>query len=270
MTKVSVLASGLHIPESPRWHRGALHFVDGPSVHRLSADGSVEVVVSVECPILLGLDFASDGSILTNDAAGRRTMRVAPDGSVSVVADLSNLAATMLNEVTLLEDGSMFVGEIGFDVIAGAPPETVQLLYVKPDGTASRVGPQIAFANGMTDAPGGNGFYVAEFVEGAIWHVDTSTADPVFTRAVAGVGMGVDGIAIGPDEKLWYANMLGGQLYELDADGRKTREIATGFPHATSLAFAPDFSRVFATVVEQLPSPETMGLATGAVVAIDL
>lgn len=270
MAKVCVLAKGLHIPESPRWHDGALHFVDGPSVLRLARDCTIEVVATVDCPILLGLDFAPDGSILTNDAVGRRIMRIARDGSSRAVADLSGIAATMLNEVTLMADGSLFVGEIGFDVIGGAAPETTQLIRVTPQGEATRVGPPIGFANGMTDAPDQRGFYVAAFVEGAIWHVDTAGSEPVYERAVEGLGMGVDGIAIGPGGSLWYANMLGGQLCELDAQGTKIRELTTGFPHATSLAFAPDFKQVFATVVEQLPSPQTIGTATGAIVAIDL
>ncbi|OCC23743.1 hypothetical protein MB02_11350 [Croceicoccus estronivorus] len=270
MSKTSVLASGLHIPESPRWHDDAFYFVDGPAVRRMFVGGQLETVAEPGCPVLLGMAFASDGSILTNDAIGRRVMRIAADGTISVVADLSGLATTMLNEITLLPDGTMFVGEIGFDVIGGAEPATVQLIRIAPDGMAARVGPEIAFANGMADAPDGDGFYVAEFVKGAIWHVATSSSEPVFRRVAAGLGMGVDGIAISPTGRLWYADMLSGRLIELDETGVMIREIPTGYPHATSLAFKPDNRTVFATVIEQMPSSETMGNRGGAVVAIDL
>lgn len=270
MSKIEVLAEQLHVPESPRWRDGSLWLVDGPAVRRISPDGEVSTVAALPCPVLLGLAFGQDGSAFTNDSVGRKVMRIALDGEIGVAADLSAFCPTMLNEVTLLADGSMFVGDIGFDLFGGAEPKAANLIRIAPDGAVSRVGPGIVFANGMADAPNGTGFYVAEYVGGAIWKVSTEPTEPAFEKIASGLGTGVDGIAIDPDGCIWYADMQTGKLIQLDASGGKAREFDTGFNHATSLAFDPAAGRLYATVLHELPSPETMQKALGAVVTIQL
>lgn len=272
MSAPQIVVRDLHVPESPRWRDGELWFVDGPAIRRIDAGGQCHAVAVLECPVLLGMAFLPDGSLLTNDAAGRRVMRVTAQGEVSVAHDLSGFCHTMINEVHRFPDGALLVGEFGFDIIAGEAPVPQQLVLISADGKITRHGPAIGFANGMTGVDGGRAVLVAEYVGGAIWRFEQGADGSIDAgRKVAdGLGTGVDGIAVGPDGGIWYASMPEGFLARLDKDGKQVATIKTGFGHATSLAFTTAGDAVYATVLENMPTPETMGQADGAVVRIAL
>lgn len=271
MTAGVVLADGLHMPESIRWRNGEIWFVDGPAIRVISADGVLRTHVETECPLLLGIAFEPEGALLTNDAVGRHVLRIGQDRSVSVVADLSAHGSGMINEVALLADGSLVVGDIGFDVLGGEAPRDLQLIHIAPNGKISRQGTPLFFANGMGVSDDGWTLFVAEYIGGAIWRyrLKGDGGLDAGVRIASGLGNGVDGIALSPDGTLWYANMEGGELVHLSADGKAIGRIDSGYGHASSVAVSGDEHALHATVLAALPAPG-LSAQTGAVVRIAL
>lgn len=267
-----IVAEQLHVPESPRWRDDGLWFVDGPTIRRLDSQGQCAVVAMADCPLLLGMAFLPDGGVLTNDVAGRRVLKVTVEGRVEIVHDLSSFCATMLNEVHRFPDGSLLVGEFGFDILQDEEPVAQRLVLISPNGQVRRHGPEIGFANGMASIGGGRAVLVAEYVGGAVWRFEQGADGRIDEgrRIASGIGTGVDGIAVAPDGSIWFASMPEGYLARLDAAGHIAEKLETGFGHATSLAFDPSGGAVYATVLENMPTPETMGQADGAVVRLAL
>ncbi len=62
-------------------------------------------------------------------------MRLEPDGSFVVHADLSDLAPGSCNDMVVDRGGRAYVGNFGFDMYAGAKPAVTGLIAVEPDGT---------------------------------------------------------------------------------------------------------------------------------------
>lgn len=85
---MKILVDGLDLPESPRYRRGELWFVDGPRIRIIGENGSCRIHSTVECPVLLGLTFTPTGDALVSDSVSRRVWRISPEGSASLFADL--------------------------------------------------------------------------------------------------------------------------------------------------------------------------------------
>ena len=76
-------------------------------------------------------------------------MRQEFDGTIVEHADLSALAPWHLNDMLVDGDGRAWVGNFGFDLMAGDPSTTTVLIQVEADGTAGVVADGLAFPNGM-------------------------------------------------------------------------------------------------------------------------
>ncbi|WP_313806736.1 SMP-30/gluconolactonase/LRE family protein [Sphingobium sp.] len=266
MSANEVVASGLLMPESPRWRSEELWFVDLNRIRSLSADGQLSDRLTAECPLLLGMAFDEQGRVYTNDAVGRRVLRRELDGSILVVADLSSTGAGMINELVLLADGSIIVGDVGFDVLNGAAPRAFSLLRIGSDGKAERFGPEIMFSNGMAIAPDRCSFIVAEYVGGAILRYSLQGSQLIAQRVADDLGTGVDGVAFDRDGSIWFANMEGGELVHLSHNGEEIERRDTGFPHATSLAIT-EAGTIYATTLSALPDGQ-MTQANGSIVKV--
>ena len=75
-------------------------------------------------------------------------LRRAPDGEVSVHADLSEHCGGPLNDMVVSETGHAYVGNFGFDLMNGGQPETTVLVRVAPDGAVSVEADDLWFPNG--------------------------------------------------------------------------------------------------------------------------
>lgn len=253
--EIKCLADGLVLPESPRWHDGALWFVDGARVAVIDREGNVRTHAVADCPILLGLSFLPDGDALTSDSNGRRVLKIGKEGSVGVFADLTAEARFIINEPMALQDGSVVVGDAGFDFFAGAPPEASRMIRVAPNGVLTRTGAPMLFSNGLVSLENGSGLLAAETLGRRIWRY----------RLVPGVGLdggtvvaaldepGLDGLAQGANDTLWYANIHSGEVVNLNSRGAELRRIATGFPHATSCVLGDNGKALYATVLRKRP-----------------
>lgn len=262
-----ILADHLILPESIRWHDGELWFVDGSRVRRIARGGELKTHAELDCPVLLGLSFADDGTMLASDAVRRRVYRISGSGEVSLFADLSSYTPYMLNEPMCLADGSVVVGDIGFDVLAGATPQPAALLRIRPDGTVHRTGPALSFSNGLIPLDAERALLVAETIGGRIRRLNLNNDGLDEGELIATVdARGLDGIALANDGSLWCADIETGQVIRMNPQGNEAERRSSGFPNATSCLVAEE--ELVVTVLRKRPGTDLQ--CDGAVVALPL
>ncbi|MGT2429128.1 SMP-30/gluconolactonase/LRE family protein [Cupriavidus basilensis] len=161
--ELSVLTEGHTFLEGPRWHEGRLWLSDFYThrVMAVSLDGTVEPIAEVpQQPS--GLGWLPDGRLLIVSMRDRKLLRREADGSLSVHADLSAVASGHVNDMVVDQHGRAYVGNFGFDLMAGAPMRTASLARVDPDGTVTVVADGLFFPNGSVITPDGKSLVVGE------------------------------------------------------------------------------------------------------------
>ncbi len=160
----TTVATGMTFTECPRWHGGRWYFVDFYSHRVLSmeADGAdlrTELTVPAQPS---GLGWLPDGRLLVVSMKDRRILRREADGTVVEHADLSDLAAYPLNDMVVDEVGRAYVGNFGFDLMAGEDAAPTPLILVDTDGSARHISEPLYFPNGSVITPDGKTLIVDE------------------------------------------------------------------------------------------------------------
>jgi sugar lactone lactonase YvrE len=161
---IDIVASGLYLPECPRWHDGHLWFSDirGDAVHRID-DGRVSVVHRFpdgEEPA--GLGWLPNGDLLVAGMAKRVIYRVS-GGRATVHADVKRLAPHQINDMVVTSDGTAFVTQLGCDLDAAQPtPQPTVVIRVDPDGGVSAAAGDLMVPNGIAVDETENTLVVAE------------------------------------------------------------------------------------------------------------
>lgn len=152
MSKYSleVVVDGFHYLEGPRWHKGALWFVDfyTQGVYRVNDEGVAEKRVHIEQQPS-GLGWLPDGRMLIVSMKDRKVMRLEANGELVVHADIWQHCAGHANDMVVAPNGDAYVGNFGFDLMGGADYKSASLVLIKPDGSSQLVAEGLAFANGM-------------------------------------------------------------------------------------------------------------------------
>ncbi len=157
-----VLAEGIVFGEGPRWHQGKLWFSDmhGHRVMTLDLAGKLETIVEVPGRPS-GLGFLPDGRLLVVSREDRRLLRLDAEG-LRTHADLGALVTGDPNDMVVDPDGCAFIGNFGFDLLAGGEPKPACLVRVTPDGQARVVAEGLSFPNGTVITPDRKTLIVAE------------------------------------------------------------------------------------------------------------
>jgi sugar lactone lactonase YvrE len=185
--------------EGPRWHEGTWWVSDfyRHTVSRVTADGAETVVTEVEHQPS-GLGWLPDGSMVVVSMKDHRVLRLA-DGALSTHADLSEHCAGHLNDLVVTEQGHVFVGDFGFDLMGGADAATATLKRIDPDGTVTVVADGLQFPNGSVITPDGGTLIVGETFGNRYTAWDLAPDGVVVDEVAAPSGLGV------------FACMLGGE-----------------------------------------------------------
>jgi sugar lactone lactonase YvrE len=148
--EITTVADGFHFLEAPRWRDGRLWFSDFYSYQVLSIreDGSDRRVEAEVPGQPAGLGWLPDGRLLVVSMRDRRLLRREPDGSLAVHGDLGGYATGHTNDMVVDTQGRAYVGNFGFDLMAGDPLEPTALHRVDPDGTVTPVAEDLWFPNG--------------------------------------------------------------------------------------------------------------------------
>jgi sugar lactone lactonase YvrE len=269
--ELTPLYEGGHYYEAPRWRDGRWYVSDfyDRAVYAVGEDGSSEELMRVEAQPS-GLGWLPDGSLLVVSMRDHRLLRRSPDGEVSVHADVSEHCGGHLNDLVVDGAGRAYVGDFGFDLMAGGDPEYANLARVDPDGGVSVAATELMFPNGavihgdtliVAETMGGRmtGFTIAQdgsLTDRHVWAQISPTPDmgPLGEMLSVG-GFAPDGIALDAEGHVWAADALGGRAARIAPGGEIVDEIRApegmGFfavalggsdGHTLLLCSAPDFA----------------------------
>lgn len=179
---------------------------------------------------------------------------------MQMYADLSVEIPDIMNECVIGPDGCVFVGSVGFNLLEGQGPKATRLVRVRPDGSISRVGPELEMPNGMVLSNDGQTLFVAESIGARIIALSIGRDGNVeFDRIVADLRMRdvnhPDGLAVGRDGSLFYAApLVPGTVVQIDGAGDEVDRFSVELPHATSCAIGgSDGETLFVTSTNAMP-----------------
>lgn len=245
--ELRTVVTGMSFTECPRWHDGRLWFVDFYThvVCSVAEDGS-DLRTELEVPGQpSGLGWLPDGRMLVVSMRDRQVLRVEPDGSVVVHADVSEHVTGHPNDMVVDEHGRAWLGNFGFDLMGGADIETAVLLRIDPDGTVTRVAEDLWFPNGSVVTPDGSTLIVDETLGNRISAFDIHDdgtlgerrdwarfGDLSPTRSLGeALGYGVlapDGCGLDAEGHLWTADALGGRAVRVREGGEIVDSVEPG------------------------------------------
>jgi sugar lactone lactonase YvrE len=220
-----VLLTGLHFGEGPRWHDDRLWFSDfyRHGIYTVDEGGNEELVLE-EPNQPSGLGWLPDGDLLFVSMLDRSLKRRAADGTVSLHADLSAVAAGPCNDMVVAADGTAYVGNFGFDRNAGEEFRAATLAIVSPDGTV-REGPAgLDFPNGTVIDPTGSQLVIAEsFGRRLKAYTITGDGSLVDERLFADLGRRIpDGICLDAEGGIWVADPRNASCFRVLDGGEVT------------------------------------------------
>jgi len=228
-----IAASGIYFGEGPRWHDGRLWFSDfyGHCVHALAPDGTDDVMLRLDGQPS-GLGWLPDGQLLVVSMLDHRILRQAPDGSVTVHADVSAFARYRSNDMLVDAAGRAYVGNFGFDNEAPDPdarqPVAASLTCVSPDGEVTEAAAGLMFPNGMVLTPDGATLIVAETYAARLTAFDVSPGGVLSGRRVwadlSAAGIYPDGICLDAEGAVWVANARQPSCLRVQAGGEILQE----------------------------------------------
>lgn len=223
---ITLLLDDLVFPEGPRWRAGRLWFSDmhAQEVVAVTPAGEREVMARVpQDPS--GLGWLPDGRLLVVSMRDRRLLRQEADGELVEHADLSGLAAGRCNDMVVDGDGRAYVGNFGFDLMAGADFRTAAVVMVSPGGNASLAAPDLHFPNGTVITPDGRTMIVAESAGNRLSAFDLAADGTLSNRRVwAELGVPPDGICLDAEGLVWVAVPTNPGAFLRVAEGGEVRE----------------------------------------------
>ena len=224
-----LLIDGLVFPEGPRWHDDRLWFSDmmAGRVMAVDLDGNLETITEAT-GWLSGLGWLPDGRLLVVAVQDRRLMRLEKDGLVEA-ANIESLTTYGANDMVVDETGRAYVGEIGFDLMAGEAPRPAALVLVTPDGEARIVDPDMAVPNGAVITQDGKTLIVAESMADRLTAFDIEPDGSLTHRRVwaAIEGLGPDGICLDAEDGIWVASPMAGEVLRVLEGGTVTHRFST-------------------------------------------
>ena len=246
--QMTTVVDGFNFLEAPRWRDGRLWFSDfyGYKVRSMLEDGT-DIRVEAEVPGQpSGLGWLPDGRLLVVSMVDRRVLRREPDGTLSVHGDLSSYATGHVNDMVVDTHGRAYVGNFGFDLMAGEPVEPAALHRVDPDGQVTQVADDLWFPNGSAITPDNVLLVVETFgnrvsafdltddgqlVNRRVWaEFGPLPTDRGVAEALAQLQVAGDGACLDAEGALWIADAIGGRLVRVVEDGTITDEIDPGSP----------------------------------------
>lgn len=228
--KLEMLADGFIFLEGPRWHDGQLWMSDmrGETVYTLSEAGRRAKVASFpKHPS--GINFLPDGRVVIVSMQDRRLMQVAKDGTLSLYCDLSDMVSHDINDCVCDASGNIYVGNFGYDLLAGEAPKTADLIMVSMAGQRTVVASGLEFPNGAVITPDGGTLIIAETFGHKLTAFDRAADGRLSNRRVwASLGERTpDGICLDADGAVWVASFMTGEFVRVCADGSTSDVVAT-------------------------------------------
>jgi sugar lactone lactonase YvrE len=213
--------------EAPKWHEGLLWLSDvfDHKVYALSADGQRRQVINVPNRPS-GLGFLSDGTLIIVSAKDRRLLRLDGD-QLSEYANLADHAAGWLNDFAIDTHDRIYVGNFGYDFVAGEPRRTTSLHRVDPNGTITTVADNVDFPNGSVVINDGRTLVVAETWEARLTAFDIDVKGELGNRRIfADLGQRQpDGLCADAEGAIWVGIYNTGEFVRVLDGGEITHRL---------------------------------------------
>jgi sugar lactone lactonase YvrE len=273
-----VLAEGIYFGEGPRWHEGRLWFSDfyAKAVKSVSLAGDLRTEFTIDDQPS-GLGWMPDGSMLIVSMRKRQLLRRRNDGTLSVHADLKDIAGFHCNDMVVDAEGRAYVGNFGFDLDAAiatrgvesvlADHPTAKLAAVEPNGTVSVAATDMRFPNGSVITPDGKTLIVGETLGGTLTAFDIGAGGKLSNRRNwATTSPRVpDGIALDQDGAIWIANPIAPECARI-AEGSEVLEVIdTGQPCYACMLGGADGRTLFMLTAKTSEAHEAAAAPTGKV-----
>lgn len=261
MTSTSILRTGLHFGEGPRWHDGRLWYSDfyDHAVHAITLEGVDERIVEVPGQPS-GLGWMPDGSMLVSSMTDKRVLRW--DGTtLAEHADLSAHAGWWVNDLVVAADGTAWVGNFGFDLdsflaehgiegVLGEPgPTATVLCRIDPDGNVDVAATDIVFPNGSVITPDGGTLIVAETLALRLTaftiNADGSLTDRRVWADLSAVMGAPDGICLDAEGAVWIANAIAPMCMRVAEGGELLDTVDTSQTAFACMLGGPDGRHLF-------------------------
>jgi len=227
-----VLLDGGSFFEAPRWHDGRWWVSDFFRYRVISfePDGTnvrEELVVKAQPS---GLGWAPDDTLLVVSMLDRRLLRQEPGSdSISVVADLGEIAGGPCNDMVVDSVGRAWVGNFGFDHFNHAEFATASLARVDPDGSVSVAARDLSFPNGMVINADGGTLLVGETFASRYTAFRIAEDGTLVDRRVWAELPGIfpDGCSLDAAGRLWVADARGRCCLLIEEGGNILERITT-------------------------------------------
>jgi sugar lactone lactonase YvrE len=200
-SELKILATGIAMGESPRWHDGRLWFSDWGAQEIIAVDpvnleGNKEVIVKVPFFLPFCFDWLLGGPMLIVSGREGLVYRMEQNRSLTVHADLTGIAAGW-NEIVVDGRGNAYINSAG------------AIALVTPDKAARKVADGGAFPNGMAVTADNSTLIMAESHGRKLTALDIAPDGSLSNRRVwADLVTGVpDGICIDAEGAVWYADV---------------------------------------------------------------
>jgi sugar lactone lactonase YvrE len=254
----TTVLSKLSYLECPRWHDDRIWAADFYTHQVLSAepDGSDRRVEASVPAQPSGIGWLPDGRLLVVSMRDALLLRREADGSLVTHADLGPYVTGYPNDMVVDASGRAYVGNFGFDLMAGAPIEPTVLLRVDPDGTVTPVADDLWFPNGsvitednvlLVDETFGNrvsAFDIAD--DGSLTNrrVFAQFGAPPTSRVIAEalpqLVVAPDGCGLDASGALWIADAVHARVVRVSSAGEIVDEISPGTGVFACMLGGPD------------------------------
>ncbi|MGH7949242.1 MAG: SMP-30/gluconolactonase/LRE family protein [Candidatus Binataceae bacterium] len=258
MLKLERLLGGLAFPEGPRWHHGVLYFSDMHDYKVMTVDLNGKTSVVCEVPQSpSGLGWLPDGRMLVVSMNDRRLLRLERDG-LKLHADISKLASFTCNDMVVDGKGRAYVGNFGFDLIAGGKPKPAEIVLVEPDGAARIAASNVDFPNGSVITSDGRTLIVGESFGRRLTAFDIQSDGSLANRRLwADIKPAVpDGIALDAENAIWVASPITKELLRVFEGGRIAERIACDSQAIACALGGADRKTLFALLAESINPDE--------------
>ncbi|MCW2958458.1 MAG: vgb3 [Solirubrobacterales bacterium] len=228
--------------EGLRWRDGRWWASDfyADRVIAVDPDGTVEEVMHLPQPS--GLGWLPDGTLLAVSMTGHAIVRRTAEGEALLHADLSPYSRGEANDMVVDAHGRAYVGNYGFDLMAGEDPQAATLIRVDPDGTVTAAAGGLHFPNGTLITPDGRTLIVAETIAARLTAftiaADGSLSDrrvwaqlgptpPLTTldEVIPAVQFAPDGCTLDAEGCVWAADSLHHRCARIAPDGTILQEV---------------------------------------------
>ena len=223
----TLLADDFVFLEGPRWHQGQLWLSDmwDHTILRIDEDGTRTPVVKVpERPS--GLGFLPDDTLIVASMGDRKIYKVVSN-ELKLHADLSASVSADINDTVVDSEGRIYVGNFGYDLLAGAPEKTAELIMVDTDGSHRVVADGLQFPNGMVISNDGKRLIVAETFGHRLSQFDIDEDGSLSNNRVFASfdDYTPDGICLDVENHVWVASFMTGEFIRVAPSGEVVENI---------------------------------------------